>query len=340
MTTMGWKPAGEGGDSTLALGHFTGTATAGDLLTAATIVTALDGTSYHDVSLHIARVEVAADSRVGPSGRGGRAGGGGAGASAGTMPTAFLKGLLNTGLPVAPAGSYTERPSMPSEFPKELLPAGTEFRLAVTSATHSAVVGVAPAFTLFEIPTHLVTLARSGWSGRPPARGFSFSILRPVELCRGADLATVEFLALDTGGFAIRASHTRRATALCDAGSARMGAFADAPVPFLMPPGVTATSGSVGGGVDAQDSFLRTQTSITPAAMISELASQLTKGGWTIVAQPVAGEVRLIRARSTSASGDPVTALVTLVPLGGPTRVSLWLHVVRHRPVPPPRVGL
>ena len=340
MTTMGWKPGGTGGDSTLAVAHFTGTATGGDPLTAATLVTALDGTSYHDVSLHISRIEVAADSRATPPGRGGRSGGGGAGISAGTVPAVFLKGLLNTGLPVAPPGSYTERDSLPSAFPKELLPAGTEFRLAVTSTTHTAVVGVARAFTLFEIPPHLVALTKSGWTGRPPARGFSFSILRPVDLCRGAELATVEFLTLDSGGFAVRASHTRGSTVPCDAGFPRGGGtFIDVAVPFLMPLGVTATSASVAGGVDAQDSFLRTQTSVEPAALVSELATQLTRGGWTIVAQPVAGDIRVIRARNASAAGDPVTALVTLIPLGGPTRVSLWLHVVRHKPVAPPRGG-
>jgi hypothetical protein len=338
MTTMGWTLAASDGDGTLAVNHFTGTATGGDPLTGVVLVTSLDGTTYHDVSLLIARVEAAVDYRAVSAERGGRSGGGGAAARGGSMPAAFLRGFLNTGLPIAPAGSYTERQSMPSDFPKELLPAGTEVRLAVTSATHAAVVGVASAFTPFEIPAHLVTLAKAGWSGRPPARGFSASILRPVDLCRGADVAGVEFMTLDGGGYAVRASHTRGAAAPCDTSTARTGAFADVALPFLTPPGLTATAGSsVGGGVDTHDSLLRSQTSVEPAVIARELAAQLTKGGWTIVTQPVAGDVRVIRARNTSATGDPVTALVVVTPLGGPTRVNLWLHVVRHKPVAPVR---
>lgn len=56
-----------------------------------------------------------------------------------------------------------------------------------------------------------------------------------------------------------------------------------------------------------------------------------------IVAQPEAGDVRVIRARNTSAAGDPVTALIVVTPLGTPSKVSLWLHVVRHKSVAPPR---
>jgi hypothetical protein len=336
MTTMGWKLAASGGDAALAVSHYTGTASGGDPLTAVTIVTALDGTSFHDVSIQISRIEVAADHRAAAPGRGGRSGGAGAAARGGSMPAAFLRGLLNTGLPIAPAGTYTERESMPPDFPKELFPAGTEVRLATASATHTAVVGVAPALTLFEIPAYFVTLAKSGWSGRPPTRGFVASASRPVDLCRATDVARVEFLSLDGGGYAIRASRTRGSTAPCDARfGGGSGSFADAPIPILMPSGVTTTSASVGGGVDAQDAVMRSQATVEPSGIARELATQLTKGGWTIVAQPVAGDVRVIRARNTSSTGDPVTALVVVTPLGGPTRVSLWLHVVRHKPVAP-----
>ena len=341
MTTMGWKPAGRGGDASLVLTRYTGSSSTGDPLSAVAVVAALDGTSFHDVSVQILRNEVPGDSRLAQSSPAGRAGGAGAVASGGDAAvTAKLRGLLRMGMT---GSAYEESLTVPPQFPKELLPAGTDVRLAATASGRSTVVGIAKAMTVYEIPAHHVAVTKSGWSGRAPASGFilgaSGPVLRPIEVCRGTETAQVEFVSLDGGGFAVRASHSRESTVACDVSAIRERGFADVAIPLLVPSGVTASHADGAAGQNTVDSEMRALASVGAAAITKEMASQLASGGWTIVLQASAGDVTTVRARNTSAAGDPVTALVIVTPLGSSSRMNLWLHVVRHKPVTSGRGG-
>lgn len=349
MTTMGWKPVARGGDASLVLTHYSGVSSGRDPLTAVATVAALDGATYHDVSVQIIRDEVPSDTRLAKPEPAGRAGGGGAaGLSGQAAVTTMLRGLLRAGLPAGPGSAYEERQSSPPGFPAEILPSGTDVRLAASSATHATVVGIAKALTVFEIPAHHVAVTRSGWSGRAPIGGFSLREtgpnLRPIDICRGTETAQVEFTPLEDtpiggAGFAVRASHTRESKVACDVSAMRLRGFADVAIPLLVPSGVAATDASAAGNADAYDSEMRVLARVAPAAIVKELTTQLVQGGWTIVLQTSAGEVTAVRARNTSAAGEPVTALVVVTPLGSPSRLNLWLHVVRHKPVTPQRGG-
>jgi hypothetical protein len=111
--------------------------------------------------------------------------------------------------------------------------------------------------------------------------------------------------------------------------------FQDVALPILAPTGfkTNEAGGGVGRG-ERFDSMIQGYATADAASTATELASQLVKGGWTLVSQPRLGPVAVIRARSASAT---VTALLVITPVSESSRMNLWLHVVRHKPVTPVR---
>jgi hypothetical protein len=239
---------------------------------------------------------------------------------------------MKTAAPATSGVPYKESSALPPGFPAELLPKGMEVRMSAVSEPSSTIVGLATGLTAFDLPRYFVTASSAGWLVRASPGGLSpdlDSVLqRSTEICRGAETATINFVPLDSG-FAVRVRHSRESVPC----PSRPRPFADVAPPLLVPPGVTATSNtSVAITTDTRDFEMAVQTSVAAAAVAKELATQLGRGGWTVDSQQAAGEATLIRGRSTTASGDPVTALVTVMPTGAPSQFHLWLHVVRHKP--------
>ena len=337
MGTMGWKLAERSADDSLVVSRYTGAAS-GVPLSAVTLVAALSGTPHYDVSVLIVRHEVVGDPRRQALPLLGRAGGGGAAARRdGAAVPATLDGLLRTALPIMGGGAYVEGTSMPPGFPAEILPKGTEVRLSASSDIHSTIVGVAPSLTVFELPAHFVSLRKSGWIGRGPEQGLGTDPHpQAVDLCRGSDRARLDFIPIPGGGFAIRARRSRDATTRCEPNAAWLS-FDDVALPILRADGFRTIEVSGGGNGEMFDSQIHGHTVIGADTTAADLAAQLVKGGWTVAAQPRVGPVTVIRARSANTAGDPVTALLTITPLPESFQLNLWLRVVRHQPLPPPR---
>ena len=133
-----------------------------------------------------------------------------------------------------------------------------------------------------------------------------------------------------SGGFAVRIIYSNKSGVPC-ANPLLLGRMADL-TPILIPPATASIEASFAGSTNGWfDSQMRVQTGVEPAAMVKELSSQLVKGGWSVSAPLGAGDVTMIRARSTLPGGEPVTALVLVMPVGTPSQLNLWLHVARHR---------
>jgi hypothetical protein len=196
-------------------------------------------------------------------------------------------------------------------------------------------VGVAQSLTVSELPSHFIALKRSGWIGRAPEAGLSLGpVPQPVDLCRGLETIKVDFVPLPSAGLAIRARHSREPAIRCDPNALGADSFHDVALPILVPGGFNAFE--AGGGVGGQrfDSEITGYSSAEAEATAKELASQLVKGGWTLVSQSRLGLVAVIRARIASAAGDPVTAWLVITPVSESSRMNLWLHAVRHKPAP------
>jgi hypothetical protein len=251
--------------------------------------------------------------------------------------------MLYAAAVAGPGETHKETGTLPPGFPKELLPEGTIVRLAAVSPTYQTVVGVSPSLTVFGIPPHLVAVNKAGWLGRAPTRGFMGAgvgpMLRPVQLCRQAEAASIELVPLDSGGVAVRAGYIVGSTIPCGSGPALTGGFPDVAIPILAPTGVTARGSSGGGGLNDFRSAMRGLATVPRETTAKELATQLTKGGWKVTREVSIGNVSIIRGRNTSSAGDPVTALVSITEIVGTPFVDLCLRVVRHKPASPVRGG-
>jgi len=244
--------------------------------------------------------------------------------------------MLYAGPVAGPGESFQELAAAPPGFAKELLPDGTTVHLAASSPTYDTVVGVSPSFTVFGIPAHLVALNKAGWLGGALTRGFTGGTgdahLRPVELCRNNEIATVEFAPLDSGGFALRASLGRTSKVACAGDATRPRQFPDVAIPILAPGGIVTRASFLETGLDAFRSEMRGLAVVRREMIANELATQLAKGGWTVTRQASIDNVTVLRGQNTSAAGDPVTALVSVTEIVGTPLVDLWLRVVRHKP--------
>jgi len=248
----------------------------------------------------------------------------------------MLTRMLYAGPVAGPGESHQKLVATPPGFAMELLPEGTTVHLAASSATYDTVVGVSPSFTLFGIPAHLVALNKAGWLGGAFVRGFTGGTagahLRPVELCRNGESATVEFAPLHSGGFAIRAGYVRKSKAPCADAATLSRLSPDVAIPILEPAGVMTRASFSQGGLDDVRSEMRGLAIVRREVIASELAVQLALGGWTVTRQASVDNVSVIRGRNTSAAGDPISALVSVTEIVGTPFVDLWLRVTRHKP--------
>ena len=347
MTEKGWRIADRSREDTaMAVTLFAGSVPTTSL-TGLLIITALEGTTAVDVVLRIVRHDAPGDDRIpitGPGRGAGRAGGGGAGAAgtAAAPPMTSMQALLNQAPLGSPGEAIEMRERLPDSFPGDLLPRGADVKLVAVSPSRTTVVAVAPGLTPYQIPSTRVDLYGKGWLTRRPGSGFvsdaSMVIARPDDYCRGDDTATVSFQYL-SNTMVIRASHARAPGRPCVNTPAQSGAFSDVPMPLLVAPAPVG-SGGAGGALNVFDGSTRVQSTLAAGALGKTFAEQLGLGGWKVVQQAHAGEyASIVRARNTTAAGDPVTALVATTALSGTPRVVLWLHVVRHKPVSPSRGG-
>ena len=120
MESVGWKPAGRNDDAWVALGVFRGASTGGAALTAHVIVTALEGTPYKDVALHIARHDAPGDDQPGrrAAGRSGGAGASAGGSDAAAPP--MLTRMLYAGPVAGPGESHEKLVATPPGFANEI----------------------------------------------------------------------------------------------------------------------------------------------------------------------------------------------------------------------------
>ena len=343
MAALGWQISDRNReDASMAATLFSGSATAKPL-TAMLVVTALQDTALVDVVLRIIRHDAPGDERLATSGAGrpgARTGGSGAGATSAAPSSAMLQGFLSSSPLGEPGEVIAMHDRLPLNFPRDLLPAGAEVRFAAVSPSRTTVVAVAAGLSPYSVSSLQAQLHGHGWLGRRGGSGFaadvSMPIARPTEYCRGEETATVNFRSIG-GVLVVRASHARVPGRSCSNTPAQVSAFADVPMPLLVPP-APMSSGGGGGGLDVYDGETRVQSPMTAGEISKNFANQLGLGGWKVAQQARLGaRATVLRARHATIAGDPVTALVATTSLAGTPRVDLWVHVVRHKPLAPPR---
>ena len=103
---------------------------------------------------------------------------------------------------------------------------------------------------------------------------------------------------------------------------------------MLVPPPANArwTAGSGGGGLEASHWAMRVDTTQSVASIASHYADLMTKSGWPLAGRVDDAGMSVTRYGSTTASGEPITAILSVMPLAGTPSVDLWLRVVRHSP--------
>jgi hypothetical protein len=335
-----WRLTGRhaGGDE-MSVTRFDGTTTSGDPVTALLTVTRLAGNRI-DVALRYVRHDLRLPA-------GGRSGGAGASARGAVSPSAVptrppdapdvLQTILLTDQVAGPAESYELRSGMPPGFPKDLLPAGATVGAAAVAKSMTTVVAAVPGFEMTSVPRHLQILRAAGWvsTAARMLAGFSQASFVSTQVTRGNESATLRFFPRQSGGVHIRAS-VRPEASRVPAGppGPLQRPFADVAMPllFLPPAARIEGGGGSGGGFDRYQWAARVENLAAFAPAVSHFVDQMAHAGWPMTSRAGDATVSVTRHALTTASGEPITAMLSLLPIPGTSSVDANLRVIRHNP--------
>jgi len=267
-----------------------------------------------------------------------RAGGAGAFARGGVSlsrrmqpPPSTLEGILRADELTATRGEpYEIQSTMPPEFPQELLPAGATVGIAAVSKSMVTVVATAPTFSMTSITRHVRALAGTKWldSGLTLG-GFAIGSGVLAEVCQEPKAATLRFSPRESGGVHVRVAVSSPGP--CERTAVRP--LEDVALPLLFsPPGTGIGSTSGGGGLEAHHWRTRLDTTESVASLASHYVDLMTKSAWPLAGRVDDAGMSVTRHGSTTASSEPITAILSVMPLAGTSSVDLWLRVVRHSP--------
>lgn len=327
ISAANWRPLSPRADGEdIVAQWFSSNTTSGDPLTMGLVVTRLSATRF-DVAVRSVRHRPALPPPM--AGVSGRAGGTGASARGGTPPApkpSTPESILRADALTVPAGQpYEVQSRMPAGFPKELLPEGAMVGIAAVSQGMVTVVATVPAFSMSSVTRHVLALRDSGWIDNGVVLGVLGRGDISVEVCQAPKWSSLRFSPRESGGIYVRA-------AVSSPGQCRgPGTFSDVALPVLVPPppDVRWVAGSGGGGREAYHWAMRVSTTQSVASIASHYAVLMTKSGWPASGRAEVASISIARHISTTISGDPITAILSVVRLGGTSDVDLWLRVVR-----------
>jgi hypothetical protein len=332
-----WRVAARHGtDTLLDATRLAGTAPSGDPLTVVLTVTRLDG-ERNDVALRIVSPN--------PAGQSGRAVNPPAARQAQSAdPLPRLSGeagllrdiLLADGLTSRPGERFTMVPDLPAGFPNELMPPGAKFGVAAIADRDAAVVSIAPELSLSAASRFIRDLATAGWIDQgPPVGGFVRPQFVYATLCRGRQSAGLRFVRRDAGGTYVRAIVSSNA---CE--RMRPAPFGDVAMPVLVhPSGAAAQVVTAGGGLESHRWHARIGSGLSWPDLTNYYAGEMARSSWQPEFRVADDDILVSVHRSSTRSGEPVVAILTLLHLPNRTTTDAWLRVVRTRATPGGRIS-
>ena len=78
--------------------------------------------------------------------------------------------------------------------------------------------------------------------------------------------------------------------------------------------------------------YVVSDTTESVASLASHYVDLMTKSAWPLAGRVDDAGMSVTRHGSTTASSEPITAILSVMPLAGTSSVDLWLRVVRHSP--------
>jgi hypothetical protein len=251
-------------------------------------------------------------------------------ASADTVPKEIVA-ILMRGAPLQGFDLRVGGP--PADFPKDLLPAGTEVAVSAVSDRGTTIVGIASGLSATDRARLDQALSAAGWiSAGPRVRGFTMNTAdMPTSICRGSDFASVALIPRPEGGSYVRASNVKDPRRSCQPRPEM--SFTDVNIPALPPPPNSKAYGGGGGGsLDQMYSSTRLETTFSLAALASHYTALFTAAGWQIEGRTIEEErLSVTRFSTKSTNGDPITAILTITSFRNSSLIDLAVRIVRDR---------
>jgi hypothetical protein len=173
----------------------------------------------------------------------------------------------------------------PSQFPADLLPAGTTVVATAMSDYGTTVVGIASAAFVADALKERARLIAAGWLDTAPLVGFVANDPdMSVAMCRGDQFAVVDYRRRLSGGIAVRAVVAESGARPC---VAWQHVAAGTPLPVLLAPdGASISQGRGGAGADGGSFTARVVTSLGLSDLTAHYVKQLESQGWKTAVLP------------------------------------------------------
>jgi hypothetical protein len=233
-------------------------------------------------------------------------------------------------------GPLQERPDLPGDFPRDVLPKGTIVKAVGGAGSMTLVVSAPQAGTAFDPSRFEWGLEDAGWIEEfSPARGFvDASAANPTIFCRGTDFLSLAYRRQSAPGWLVDEGVGKWPDSTCTPPGARL--LAGVPVPrLLVPAEMKGGKPSTSGSGDSLTSRVRIETAATLDELASRFTPQMAESGWTPSGNPVRDDLTVTaRYSAQTRSGEPAAAMLRLQRIPTLPVIDATLAVVRGRTAP------
>ena len=200
----------------------------------------------------------------------------------------------------------------------------------------TTVVADGPSLALATVPRYVMRLREHGWIklDMGPLGEFTPGIIPPLEVCRGAQIARLLFILREPTGMAFKASVlplTMDPESRCQRPNPARRAMGgdDRAAVAAKPAGTRSNSRSGGGGLASQHFQMRLEGRRALKYDCRRLRrADVRWPGGNETAHVSDGAMSVTRFSSTSTTGAPVTAVLTLTAMSAPSDVFAWFRAV------------
>jgi len=222
----------------------------------------------------------------------------------------------------------------PADFPREVLPRGTDPGASGVSGNRTIVVGTLSGRTAAWRTELLSAVSSSGWVSQMPlqtgfVRGGESS---SVSICKSSDFVDVSLSAAPKGGTNVRAMLTRDPRRVCaPRGAGSNFSFADVTFPVIELPSAAKMLNGGGGGSNSEwSSHAQVTTDLSLEALAEHVRRQIVDAGWTEDGSPAfLNNAMVIRFKAPSTLGPPLPAMLIVTAFDVPQRFDLLVRVAR-----------